>query len=93
MLGIAGTLRDHPSVFREHHLWIVEDGGQVAAAALQKPPHNLVVAQPVSTDALVALAATIAAEADLPGVTGAIPEVEVFARRGSRRQEKLFDAG
>lgn len=52
----------------------------MAAAALQTPPHNLVVAQPVSNDALVALVTTIAAEADLPGVTGAIPEVEVFAR-------------
>jgi len=38
-----------------------------------------VVAQPVSTDALVALAAAVDVEAGLPGVTGAIPEVETFA--------------
>ncbi|MBA3374880.1 MAG: GNAT family N-acetyltransferase [Actinobacteria bacterium] len=94
MLGIAGTIRDHPSVYREHRLWVVEDGVQVAAAALQTPPYNLVVAQPVSTGALVALAAAIEAEAELPGVTGAIPEVEIFAtawksRTGAAIQRRM----
>ena len=81
ILGIAGTLRDHRTVYPEHRLWAVEDGGEVIAAALQTPPFNVVVAaRPLDDEALVALAAQIAEDEDeLPGVTAAVPEADVFA--------------
>jgi hypothetical protein len=56
VLGIAGTLRDHPSVYAVHHLWLVKDGDRVVGAALQTPPFNLVVALPGAEEAAVALA-------------------------------------
>ena len=43
ILGIAGTLCHHPSVYDEYRLWLVEDGGQIVGAALQTPPYNLVL--------------------------------------------------
>src|SRR5580765_6245559 len=77
MLGIAATLRDSPSHYPEHALWVVEDGVEVVGAALQTPPHNLVVARPRDDFALEALVAAI--EDNLPGVNAAVPEVDRFA--------------
>jgi len=88
VLGIAGTLRDHPGVYDERRLWIVLDGrGRVAAAALQTPPYNLVLAGPASEDALEALIDGLhRASVELPGVTAAVPEALAFATRwGARR--------
>jgi uncharacterized protein len=78
ILGIAGTLRDSPDLYPTRHLWLVRDGGDVVAAALQTPPYNLILAQPSSPDALAALADAVAGE-ELPGVVGAEPEVHQFA--------------
>jgi hypothetical protein len=81
MLGIAGGLRDHPGLYHELHGWIVEGDGAVLAAALQTPPFNLVLARPAQDGALEALVAGLAADAvELPGVTGAEPEADEFAR-------------
>ena len=44
ILGLAGTLRDHPHVYPEPALWLAERDGTVVGAALRTPPHNLVVA-------------------------------------------------
>jgi predicted GNAT family acetyltransferase len=77
LLGIAGTLRDHPGRCPEFRLWLVEDGGEVVGAALRTPPHNLVLARPARGGAVDALAAAV--EDDLPGVVGALPEAELFA--------------
>ena len=80
MLGIAGTLRDHPDVYGQHHLWVVEDTGRAVGAALQTPPFNLVVSRPAGEGSLAALAEALYAEqVELPGVTGAVPEVDAFA--------------
>jgi GNAT superfamily N-acetyltransferase len=80
MLGIAGTLRDHPGTYEEYRLWLVADGGDVTGAALQTPPFNLVLAQPAVEGALPELAEAIHREGvELPGVTAAIPEVDSFA--------------
>ncbi len=76
MLGIAGTIRDHPGHYPEHRFWLVLDGGTVVAAALRTPPFSLVVAG--SEQALEALAREL--DEELPGVVGALPEVEAFAR-------------
>jgi GNAT superfamily N-acetyltransferase len=76
ILGIAGTLRDHPGVYPDFALWLVEEDGAVAGAALRTRPHNLVLAH--GSDAAVELLAR-SVDDDLPGVVGAIPEVDVFA--------------
>jgi predicted GNAT family acetyltransferase len=77
MLGIAGTLRDHPSVYPEYGLWLAEDGSDLVGAALRTPPHNLILARPLDDSALEALADAI--DDELPGVVAARPEVETFA--------------
>jgi len=79
-LGLAHTLVHHPSVYPSKDLWSVQDAGTVVAAALQTPPHNLVLAQPAAEGANATLADAIAAaEVHLPGVIGGLPEAEAFA--------------
>jgi predicted GNAT family acetyltransferase len=75
VLGLAGTLRDQPELYPEHHLWLVEADDAVLAAALRTPPYRLVLA---GRDA-AALALLAAALDDLPGVVAAVPEAHVFA--------------
>ncbi len=77
ILGLAGTLRDHPSHYPEYGLWLAEDGSDTVGAALRTPPHNLVLARPRGDSALEALAAGI--DDELPGVVAATPEAEEFA--------------
>jgi uncharacterized protein len=95
ILGIAGTLARNPRAYREHHFWIVEDLDGTFGAALQTPPFNLLVARPEREDALPALVESLAAaEIELPGVTGAVPEVDEFAsaweaRAGRRRRLRM----
>ena len=83
MLGIAGTLRDHPSVYPDYGLWVAEDGSETVGAALRTPPHNLILARPRDDSALEALAAAI--DGELPGVIAARPEVEAFAAAWSAK--------
>ena len=96
ILGIAGTLNEHPSVYRAFRLWLVnDDSGEVMGAALQTPPYNLVLGRPRADDVLVALANALSAQrVELPGVTGAVPEVDIFseswvARNGMSRQRRV----
>jgi uncharacterized protein len=77
ILGLASTLRDHPSVYAEHHLWIVEHDSEILGAALRTPPFKVVLARPREPAALEALASAI--DQELPGVVGAVPEIELFA--------------
>ena len=78
--GICSTLRDAPDVYRDARLWTVEDGGDVLAALLLTPPHNVVVAKPRDDRALAFAAAELArVGVRPPGVVGALPEVDVFA--------------
>jgi uncharacterized protein len=77
ILGIAGTLRDHPAHYPEYGLWLAEDGGETVGAALRTPPHNLVVARPRENSVLDALAEAI--DDDPPGLVAAQPEAGVFA--------------
>jgi len=79
-LGLAHTLVHHPAVYPSKNLWSVEDTGRVVGAALQTPPHNLVLAQPAAEDATDLLADAIgSAGIDLPGVIGGLPEADTFA--------------
>jgi uncharacterized protein len=83
ILGLAAGLRDHPTLYPDYRLWLVEDGGATVGAALRTPPHNLAVARPRAEGALEALAASI--DDELPGVVGALPEAEAFAALWSGR--------
>jgi predicted GNAT family acetyltransferase len=83
ILGVAGTIRDQPSLYPEHRLWLVQDRRETVAAALRTPPQNLVLARPRRRGALDVLADAL--EEDLPGAVGAVPEVEEFASAWSRR--------
>jgi len=79
MFGICSMLRDAPDTYPEAHLWtVVADG--VVGAALVTPPFNLVVAQPLDDGALSFAAQALRERGvDLPGVTAAVPEADVFA--------------
>lgn len=98
MLGIAGNVRDHPGLYREFRGWVVQNEGRVVGAALQTPPHNLVVAQSAAADALETLADALGDERiELPGVTGALPEADTFAeawvaRTGLGRRPRMRQA-
>jgi len=75
--GIASFTLDHPDVYAELRGWVVREAGDVVGAALRTPPYNLVLARPRTPGALEALAEAITE--DLPGVVGAVPEVDGFA--------------
>jgi GNAT superfamily N-acetyltransferase len=80
-LGILGTLRDHPEVYPDFHLWLVEDGPEVQAVAIRTPPFHLTIARPRSDGALATLAGHLAVTgAEVPGVVAAEPEASGFAR-------------
>jgi uncharacterized protein len=80
MLGLLDVLRRRPDSYQGFALWAVRDDGRVVAAALQTPPYNLVLAEPIDQTALAPLAAAIVdAGVRLPGVVGGLSEVESFA--------------
>jgi predicted GNAT family acetyltransferase len=83
VLGLAATLRDNPSFYAEHRMWVVLHAGEPAGAALRTPPFNLIVARPRDDAALEALAGAI--DEDLPGIVGARPEVDSFAAAWAAR--------
>jgi predicted GNAT family acetyltransferase len=77
ILGLAATFRDHPSLYPEYRLWLMQDGSETIGAALRTPPQNLILARPRDAGALEALAGAL--DEEIPGVVGALPEVETFA--------------
>ena len=83
-LGIASFTRDHPDLYAELRGWVVREDGDVVGAALRTPPYNLVLARPRTDRAVRALADAITDE--LPGVVGAVPEVDAFAAAWAARQ-------
>ena len=93
-LGICHTLAVSPERFPVFHLWTVEEANEVAAAARMTPPFNLLVNRPRSHGALVFLAHELNERGpELPGVVGAIPEVNQFGEEwerltGVRRQRR-----
>jgi hypothetical protein len=90
-LGINSTLIQKPHLYELFDLWLVSDQDVVVGAAIRTPPHNLVLAQPSSDDALDALVDRLSEEEqDLPGVVAAIPELETFV--GSWTAERDLDA-
>ncbi|MBN2112742.1 MAG: GNAT family N-acetyltransferase [Acidimicrobiia bacterium] len=81
ILGLAWTLHDRPEVYPEFRLWVVEEEGGPAAAALMTPPHNLVLADAADPGALPLLAAAVRGSGvPVPGVLGNRPTVDDFNR-------------
>lgn len=79
-LGILDTLQRHPATYPAFHVWSVEDGGEVLGAAMQTPPHNLVLAEPAMLGVIESLVAAITdAGVRPPGVVGGVPEARAFA--------------
>src|SRR5262245_41547336 len=80
MLGLLDVLRRRPDSYQGYHLWAVQDDGRVVAAALQTPPWDLALAEPIDEAALPPLAAAIVeAGVRLPGVVAGISEAHAFA--------------
>lgn len=80
MYGITSTLTRTPEQYQEFHLWTVERNGETAGALLITSPHNLVIAEPLDSEALTFAASELArAGHRFPGVVGGVPEVDVFA--------------
>jgi hypothetical protein len=77
IIGLAQTIRSNPAAYPEHAFWLVRRDDDVVGAALRTPPNNLVLARPRDASALPALAKQI--DESLPGVIGAVPEVDGFA--------------
>ena len=79
-LGILSMLRDHPEVYPEFRLWLAEDRAGVACTALRTPPYNLALARPRNSLAIEALVEHLVTEGEeIPGVTAAEPEADLFA--------------
>ena len=85
--GIVATAQAHPELYPDVRGWVANNGGEVVGAALRTPPHNVVLARPTDDRALTALAEAIE-DADVPGVVGAVPEIDPFATALAER----FDA-
>ena len=82
-LGILSTARAYAAVYPELHGWAAQEGQVVVGAAIRTPPHNLVLARPADEPAIDALAWGI--DAELPGVVGAVPEIDAFAAAWAER--------
>ena len=79
--GLLDVLRRRPDTYPGFDLWAVHDDDALVEAAMQTPPYNLALAQPLEEAALAPLAAGIVdAGVRLPGVVGGVSEAEAFAK-------------
>ncbi len=83
-LSVIRYLVEEPGIYPEFHLWTVEKAGRTVLAGFNTPPFNIGMSRSAADGALEALAAA-AAEDGLrpPGASGAVPEVDAFARAWS----------
>jgi predicted GNAT family acetyltransferase len=80
MYGICSTLIETPDAFPAFHLWTAVSHGEPVLAMVMTPPYNLLVGTPADPAAVPFAAKTLMDHGfDLPGVTGALPEVDSFA--------------
>jgi uncharacterized protein len=97
-LGIAGTLAQHPEAYDVVRYWVVREAGEPVAAAIRTEPYNLVLGDPASETALVALIdAVMDDDPEVPGVVGNVPFVEtaagLFEARSARIAERTLSQG
>lgn len=88
--GIVATARAHPELYPEFRGWVARTGGEVVGAALRTPPHNVVLVRPTDERALTALAESIEDD-DVPGVVGAVPEIDPFASALAERYDAVLE--
>jgi len=80
ILGIAGTTELHPELYPIYHAWVVLDGDEVVAAATMTPPHKLIVADPASDEAALALLDAVRASGvEVPGFVANLPTASTLA--------------
>ncbi len=86
MLGLGLAAAEHPEKFpRGVKAWSVEENGTAVAAALNTPPHNLILTR-CSDAVLDAVAAELCEQRDsFPGVIGPDPIPRRFAERWAER--------
>ncbi len=89
-LGILATARAHSTLYPEARGWVAVSGGDVVGAAVRTPPHNVVLARPTDERALIALAQAIEDD-DVPGVVGAVPEIDAFATALAERYDATLE--
>jgi predicted GNAT family acetyltransferase len=97
-LGIAGTLAQHREAYDVVRYWVVREAGEPVAAAIRTEPYNLVLGDPASETALVALIdAVMDDDPEVPGVVGNVPFVEtaaeLFEARSARIAERTLSQG
>lgn len=81
LMGIAANTARSPELYPTRHLWVVFHEGGPVAAAIQTPPHNVVLADPATDEALDALVGAVKADSpQLPGIIGNRPFVDRAAR-------------
>ncbi len=83
MIGVTGNLLRYPDQYTDSpYLAVVESQGEVIAAALRTPPHNLLVSQTASLEAIALIAQDVYhTDPEIPGVAGLIPDVEAFLKQ------------
>ena len=88
-LGVLATARSNPALYPGVGGWIVRQDGTVVAGALRTRPHNLILVRPSLPQAIEPLA--LAIDDELPGVVGAVPEVDDFARAWASRRHVALE--
>ena len=84
--GICDTIVRSPEAYPTFYLWTVEGGGSTVVAAVMTPPFNIVVTRPQMDEALEFLAGELHGQGlELPGATGALPEIDVFTAAWAER--------
>ncbi len=80
ILGLAGTLADHPGTYEAFRLWSVGEGGRPLGAALMtSPPDKPVLADAASPAVVAALASAIAEDLGTIGAAiGNRPTIDWF---------------
>ncbi len=84
ILGLASTLSRDPHAYGEEEPYfaVVERGGEVVAASMRTPPHNLILSEAADAEALEPLLEDVGERFEtLPGVLGPTELAAEFARR------------
>lgn len=81
MLGLAASLAFNPGLYgSQPYFAVVEEAGQVCAAALMTPPHRLSLSYNAPREALEVIACDVQDfRPDTPGVVGPVPVSQQFA--------------
>ena len=93
-LPISILSRALAGVYPESRHWIAVRGGEVVGAALQTPPHPVIVAEPAVPEAVDALGAAVRTEGgSVSGVVANVPWAERFASAWGGRWRTGMDQG